>query len=153
MSKSILGIVLALVAIGAIGGLVYMNSQDNKPSNSNNQAAHEIGTVSHSGEEAAKNKAQQPASDTKPQETSQVEIKNFEFTQKKITVKKGTTVTWTNQDTAKHDITPDEESPDFAASDLFGKGESYSFTFNKVGIYSYYCSPHPFMKASVEVVE
>lgn len=87
-------------------------------------------------------------------EASKVTIENYAYAPAKIKVKKGTTVTWTNQDSVKHDVAPDEDYGDaFKAGDLLGKGESYSFTFNTVGNYSYHCSPHPYMKASVEVVE
>lgn len=80
-------------------------------------------------------------------------ISDFAFTPAKITIKKGTKITWTNQDSAKHDITPDSPSEDFKASKLLAKGESYSFTFNKAGNYKYHCSPHPYMKANIEVTE
>ncbi len=82
-----------------------------------------------------------------------VTIADFAFSPAKISVKKGSTVTWTNQDSVKHNISPDNASDDFKASELLGKGESYSFTFNKVGTYTYHCTPHPTMKASVEVTE
>lgn len=82
-----------------------------------------------------------------------VEIDNFKFTPANITVKKGTTVKWTNKDSARHDITPDEMAEGAPKSELLGKDESYTHTFDTVGTFSYYCSPHPYMKASVTVVE
>ena len=94
--------------------------------------------------------------DSKPStmvESNQVIYKNFDITQPSITVKKGTTVTWTNEDSAKHDVTPVTETEEFKASKLFGKGETYSVTFNTVGSFDYYCSPHPYMKGTVEVTE
>lgn len=84
---------------------------------------------------------------------NQVSYKGFEVIQPRITVKKGTTVTWTNQDSAEHDVTPETETADFKASELFGKGETYKVTFTTPGIYNYYCSPHPYMKGVVEVTE
>ncbi len=86
-------------------------------------------------------------------QANEVEIKNFSFQPQKIQIKKGTTVTWTNQDDARHDITPDNPSDDFKASKLLKKGESYSFTFDTVGEYTYFCSPHPYMIGTVEVVD
>ncbi|MEO5498990.1 MAG: plastocyanin/azurin family copper-binding protein [Candidatus Saccharimonadales bacterium] len=85
--------------------------------------------------------------------SNQITYKGFDVVQKNITVKKGTTVTWTNDDSAKHDVTPDEETEEFKTSELFGKGETYSVTFNTVGKFSYYCSPHPYMKGTVTVTE
>lgn len=85
--------------------------------------------------------------------SNQITYKGFDVVQKNITVKKGTTVTWTNEDSAKHDVTPDEETEDFKTSELFGKGETYSVTFNTPGTFSYICSPHPYMKGTVTVTE
>lgn len=82
-----------------------------------------------------------------------VTYKNFAVVQKTIKVKKGTTVTWTNEDNAKHDVTPETETAEFKATELFGKGESKSITFNTVGKFNYICSPHPYMKGTVEVTE
>lgn len=86
-------------------------------------------------------------------ETNQVSYEDFRVMPQTIKIKKGTTVTWTNKDTAKHDVTPVQETEEFEASELFGKGETYSVTFNAVGTYDYYCSPHPYMKGTVEVIE
>lgn len=80
-----------------------------------------------------------------------VSIKDFAFGPTTITVKKGTTVTWTNQDGPKHTVTADgSEGP---KSGLLAKGESTSYTFNSVGSFPYHCEPHPFMKATVVVTE
>ncbi len=86
-------------------------------------------------------------------ETNMVTYQDFKVKQPMIRVKKGTTVTWTNEDNAKHDVTPTTETEEFKASELFGKGETHSVTFNTVGTYTYFCSPHPYMKGTVEVVE
>ena len=71
-----------------------------------------------------------------------------------MTIKKGTKITWTNKDDAHHDITPDKDSAKaIETSKLLAKGESYSYTFTEAGVYSYHCSPHPYMKATIEVTE
>lgn len=82
-----------------------------------------------------------------------VEVKSSTYTPNRITVKKGTTVTWTNQDSIEHNIAPDDVSSGFAGSELLGRGESYSFTFEETGTFNYHCTPHPFMTGVVEVVE
>ena len=85
---------------------------------------------------------------------NEVYIQDFSFTPNKLTIKKGTTITWTNKDAAHHDINPDKDYGDaFKPSKLLGKGEAYSFTFNTAGTYSYHCTPHPYMKATIEVTE
>lgn len=86
-------------------------------------------------------------------EDNVVVIKNHAYAPAKITVKKGTTVTWTNQDITEHDVTPDNPTADFKQSSMLGRGDSYSVTFNETGTFTYFCSPHPFMTGVVEVVE
>lgn len=93
------------------------------------------------------------STDMSTAEPNTVIYKGFAVQQKTLTVKKGTTVTWKNQDQAKHDVTPTTETAEFKASELFGEGESYSHTFNTVGTFSYICSPHPYMKGTIEVTE
>lgn len=78
-----------------------------------------------------------------------VTIKDFSFQPATITVNVGDTVTWTNEDSAPHSATADDGSFD---TGVFGKGQSRSHTFTKAGEFSYYCAPHPNMKATVKVV-
>lgn len=77
-----------------------------------------------------------------------VEIKNFAFSPKTLAVKKGTTIVWTNNDSVGHTATADDGSFD---TGLLAKGESGSVTFDKVGTFSYHCTPHPYMKAEIVV--
>jgi len=77
-------------------------------------------------------------------------IVNMAFTPNPIKVKKGTTVTWTNQDVASHTVTGDNGGPN---SSTIATGQSYSFTFNTVGTFNYHCAIHPSMKGSVIVTE
>lgn len=81
-------------------------------------------------------------------------ISNFKFEPISIKVKKGSTITWTNNDDVQHDVTSDSDSELRGLnSDLLAKGESYSFVFTEVGKYTYHCRPHPYMTGTVEVVE
>lgn len=94
------------------------------------------------------------ASNTMVNEPNTVLINDFKFGPSKLVVKKGTTITWKNVDGAHHDIAPTSGANDFRGSEkLLAKNESYSFTFNNTGIYNYKCSPHPYMKGTVEVTE
>lgn len=68
-----------------------------------------------------------------------------------LTVTKGTTVTWVNEDPGQmHTVTAVDGSFD---SGFFNTGDSWSFTFDEVGEYEYFCLPHPWMRAKVVVVE
>jgi plastocyanin len=83
--------------------------------------------------------------------TKAVEIKNFAFTPATLNIKKGTKVTWTNNDVTAHTITADTGTQ--LASSAFASGESFSFVFNEVGTFDYHCSIHPTMKGKVVVTE
>ena len=93
-------------------------------------------------------------SKAKTAENNTVAISNFKFAQQKITVKKGATVTWNNEDPTEHNVVFDDSSAgEVEGSKLISKGESVSFTFDKVGTFPYRCMPHPYMTGTVEVVE
>jgi plastocyanin len=78
-----------------------------------------------------------------------VNIQNFAFTPASITVPKGTTVTWQNQDTANHQVVSDAQGV-FTSTSL-PKGAGYSFKFETPGTYPYHCSLHPSMKGTIIV--
>lgn len=79
-------------------------------------------------------------------EPNAVHIQNFAFSPATLTVKKGTTVTWTNNDSAPHQI----KSATFNSSQL-SKGQAYSFTFNDAGVFDYSCAIHPSMLGKIIV--
>lgn len=79
---------------------------------------------------------------------SSVTIANFAFSPASLTVKVGTKVTWTNNDSTTHTVTADQGA--FDAGNL-PPGQSFSFTFTKAGTYNYHCSIHPSMTATIVV--
>ena len=78
-----------------------------------------------------------------------VSIVNFTFSPANLIVRVGTTVTWTNKDLVAHTAT----AVNGFDSGFLEQGESYSFTFNQVGIFDYICTPHPYMQGNITVVE
>jgi plastocyanin len=80
---------------------------------------------------------------------TEITIENFSFSPSNLEVKIGTTVTWTNNDSAAHTATADDGAFD---SGTLGNGESFSFTFNDPGTFSYFCTFHPNMTATITVV-
>jgi plastocyanin len=83
------------------------------------------------------------------QDTS-VSIVDFAFDASSITIEAGSTVTWTNDGDATHTVTADDGA--FDSGDL-AAGETFSFTFDEPGTYSYHCDIHPDMVAEVIVTE
>ena len=76
-------------------------------------------------------------------------IQNYTYNPSTLQVQAGTTVTWINKDVVPHTVTSLSGSE--LASGNLGKGGTYSHTFNNSGTYDYYCTIHPYMKASVTV--
>ena len=83
--------------------------------------------------------------------SNSIAIKNFAFNPAVLTIKTGTTVPWTNQDGAVHQIASDPGTPVAFTSDSLANGASYQFTFTQPGTYTYYCPFHPPMKGTIIV--
>ena len=77
-----------------------------------------------------------------------VHIDNFTFTPQEITITRGATVTWVNDDDIPHDIAASDKAFRSKAMDT---EEKYSFKFNEPGTYAYFCSLHPHMQGKVIV--
>ena len=129
MQRSFHSALVVLVAVLALGGCGKDDKGDQaaKPPPSSSQ-----GSVPLSGE-------------------APVDIVNFEFKPQKVTVKAGTKVTWTNTDTAIHDIKDTSPLATPQSKDL-AKGDTFSITYSQPGSYSYICGIHQYMMGSVEVV-
>ena len=78
-----------------------------------------------------------------------VTIDNFFFTPGTVTVKAGTTVTWTNRDDIPHGIASSNNA--FKRSVALDTDDSFSFTFATPGTYQYFCYIHPHMVGSIVV--
>ncbi len=82
----------------------------------------------------------------------QVAITGYNFKPSPAKVKAGTTATWTNRDVARHNVVIDDgQTETNLKSELFGQGQTYSYTFNSPGTYKYHCEPHPYMHGTIEV--
>jgi plastocyanin len=77
-----------------------------------------------------------------------ISIKSFSFTPHVLTVKRGTAVTVTNNDSTTHTWTSTSGAFDSGQLD---QGKAFTFTFGKAGTFSYVCSIHPSMTGSVVV--
>jgi plastocyanin len=94
------------------------------------------------------------ASPTEATGQVQIVMRNVAFMPKEITVPVGTTVVWTNQDSFEHTVTSGTRgNPSGLFDTRVAAGGSFSFTFDKAGTYSYYCSIHSGMNGTVVVKE
>jgi plastocyanin len=82
------------------------------------------------------------------QDSATVEIANFAFSPNQLTVTAGTTVTWVNNDSAPHTATGDGGEFD---TGTINSGGSASITFDTPGTYTYHCTIHPDMTATIVV--
>jgi plastocyanin len=82
----------------------------------------------------------------KKNDAALISVKDFSFTPATMTVPKGTTITWINNDSAPHQI-----SAAGFSSERLATGQSFSFTFNTVGTFDYICSIHPSMRGTIIV--
>ncbi len=67
------------------------------------------------------------------------------------TIKKGTTVMWTNPTKAPHTVTADPGQSLSFDSGIFAAGKTYSMTFNQVGKFTYSCTVHPGQIGEIDV--
>jgi plastocyanin len=126
MNKKLLLLItgIIIVALAAGGAYWYWQNQD-KPSS---------------------------ASASQEQSPNTVIIEGMAFGPDPLTIQKGTTVTWLNKDSVAHTVV-ETDSQTGPHSSTLSTGQTYKFTFNATGTYSYHCSIHPDMTATVIVTE
>ena len=88
-----------------------------------------------------------PSSADTPDAT-RVVVKDFMFSPTPLTVKAGSTVTWTNMDDEPHTAVSDTGAFKSGGMDT---NESFSFKFDKPGTYHYTCTIHPRMVGTIIV--
>jgi plastocyanin len=136
MRRPWLWIVAALIVIAAVAAIVTSGDNNNSTKTTNPPP---------------------PASTAPPPSASnqtsidKVSIQNMSFSPDSITVKKGTTVTWTNNDSTTHTVTADSGSG--PKSGNLASSDTYNFTFNTTGTFNYHCSIHPSMTGKVTVTD
>jgi len=79
---------------------------------------------------------------------TEVNIENFTFAPKELTVKAGTVIVFRNRDDIPHTVNGTNAEFHSKALDT---DESFSFTFANPGTYEYFCGLHPQMTGGVVV--
>jgi len=90
----------------------------------------------------------QPIAATTAKREAKVSISNFTFVPAEITVARGETVVWSNDDGAPHGL---EYNDGAKGTDLLLPGQTFSRRFDRSGTYDYNCSVHPYMTGRVIV--
>jgi amicyanin len=79
-----------------------------------------------------------------------VRIDNFAFVPGELRIKKGTEVTWTNNDDIPHTVMAVGTS---IRSKTMDTDATFTYKFDKPGTFNYICALHPHMKGKVIVTE
>lgn len=139
MKNKYLSLFLIAGALIALSGCSSASQQ--LPANQQSSAAATTDTVS------APSSTTVVVPATPSTETAQVAISNFSFNPAQLTIKKGTVVTWTNQDPMSHTVT----SQGLFDSGPISSNSIYSFKFDNAGTFDYACTIHPSMKGTITV--
>lgn len=160
-------IIIAVVVVVIVAGTAFVltrdegnnqpQSVDSSPTSANNAP---IGTNQTSQKELDPNGYTADANigaaviaTDKPEVPISIDDNIFRTTYLKI--KKGTKVVWTNNGNLRHDVVSASSSPKQGLNGpLLAPGETYEFTFNELGVYEYFCTPHSSeMRGVITVVE
>lgn len=121
--NKLLMIILVVIVLAVIGGAIYYYAQGPSYQSNISQPEENVNLPGNN-----------------------VTIQNFAFSPATITINKGGTVTWTNRDSAPHQI-----SGNGFQSEVLGNGQSFIFTFNTAGTFDYICLIHTYMKGKIIV--
>jgi plastocyanin len=80
--------------------------------------------------------------------TKAINIYSSGFSPKSTTITQGDTVTWTNRDTANHQVLATKGQ---FVSPILHQGQSFSFTFRAAGTYDYQDELHPRLTGTIKV--
>jgi plastocyanin len=139
---------VVIIAIVAIVGIALANKDDNKaatPAPAPPPSSNSSNNASSSDTTGSSANASQPTS------ANAVSISNMSYSPATLTVKKGTTVTWTNSDSAAHTVTAD--SGNLFDSGTLNPGKTFNFQFDTAGTFAYHCTFHSSMHGKVIVTE
>ena len=82
---------------------------------------------------------------------NRIEIKDFAFNPQTLTVKSGEKITWINRDEEPHTVV--SVGKKFKKSTALDTDETFTITAGAPGTYTYFCSVHPKMTGTIEVVK
>ncbi len=77
-----------------------------------------------------------------------VVIQGLSFQPASLTIQKGASVTWRNDDSVSHQIVSNTNA---FSSSVLNAGGSYTHVFDQAGSYPYHCGIHPFMTGTITV--
>lgn len=157
MKKLIISLAVLVIVGFGVYYLVFNNGSSGTPTISPT-ATNSIDTSSPKPTTQLPSVTPTPSSTTTPKasvsktpmpSSTSVSISNFSFVPSALVIKKGTKVTWINNDSVPHTVISD--SGNLLSSPTLAPGQSFSFAFPIAVVINYHCSIHPTMKGSVTV--
>lgn len=124
MNKKIMAVFIIIIILVMVGFYFLKQASQNTEVSSTQNSENSLGKVS-------------------------ITISNFAFNPKAVTINKGDTITWINNDFIPHQLASNSLSA--LHSDIMNDKQTYSFTFNESGTFDYHCVIHPMMKGSISV--
>jgi plastocyanin len=91
-----------------------------------------------------------PATTPPSGKTVHVAMQVLEFTPGAVGAKVGQTVVWSNEDSSPHNVTY-VSGPRFRSSGRLDPGATFSLKLTSAGTIHYFCTLHPWMKATIVV--
>lgn len=140
----IIWIIIGVIVVG--GGIYLVAHSMNKNLNTNTNTNTAVVNQNTNANSANRNTNSNSNGNTNTALKSSVSISNFAFVPVNLTIKEGTTVTFTNNDSVAHTVVGDN----FTSGNI-APGASYSHTFSSTGVFSYHCSIHPSMTGTITV--
>ncbi len=143
MNRFLLALVLVVVLI-----ILFVYSF-NSPLNAPQVVVPQTQNIINQGTTSTSSVQSSTSTNTVSTTTSQisVSINNFSFVPASEVVKLGTVIVWTNNDSVPHTV----NGGSVFSSAVLQPGDTFSFTFNRLGTFNYTCSIHPSMKGQIIV--
>jgi plastocyanin len=142
---------LAAICVSLALGLVVAGSGGDDDDSGDSGAA---ATTEQPADTGGGGGAEDKSGGAEAESGAKVSMKDISFQPSNVTVAKGGSVTWTNDDSVGHDVTKESgPGPEFKSGDPGGIGGGDAFTqkFNTPGSIKYVCTVHPGMEGTVTV--
>ncbi|HEU4599008.1 MAG TPA: cupredoxin family copper-binding protein [Solirubrobacterales bacterium] len=144
LAAAMVALSLGLVACG--GGGSDSTDTGAAPTEESNEGQ----SGAEAGEAAGGEAESEPAPSGEAAKSEKVQIVEFTYQPDPVVVQVGGKVIWQNEDSAPHTATADDGSFDTGTIE---QGKVGSETFKDPGTFTYFCTIHPTMHGTVEVVE
>jgi len=142
--------IMVLSSIAAAVAVITLSSCDSVKTGNSDQSVpkHESSIAPEATHANLDFKATEAKGDSHNATKNEISIDNFTFSPQKLTIEKGTTVTWTNKDDVPHTV---RSTTNAFKSVTLDTDDKFVFTFNEPGTFPYFCTVHSHMTGEIIV--